>query len=74
MASIMTKRGTQDNIATYEFFCDTHEDLENISTAYMTLGTVAIVLHDTGDKLGAYISDSEKNWVSLFGSSDDNED
>lgn len=70
MANVMTKRGTQDNVATYEFFCDTHEDLESVNSAYITLGSVAVVLHDTGDKLGAYIADSEKNWVSLFGSSE----
>ena len=67
MANIMTKRGTQDNVVTYEHICDEPEDLENINPAYITLGSVALVLHDTGDRLGAYMADSNKQWVSLFG-------
>jgi len=46
MANIMTKRGSQDNIITYEHFCDTHADMEKIDEKYVTLGSVCIVLED----------------------------
>ena len=65
MATIMSKRGQQDNIVTYEHICDTHADLENIDSKYITLGSVAIVLQDTGDTLGIYMATSEKQWISI---------
>lgn len=66
MAHILTKRGAQDNIVTYEHMCDTHADLNNIPSNQMTLGSTAIVLRDENDALGVYMSDSNKEWVPLL--------
>lgn len=63
--TIMTKRGQQDNIITYEHICDTTADLNNIKSEYITLGTVAIVLHGESG-LEVYMADSNKEWVSLL--------
>jgi len=61
---ITSKRGQQDNVATYEFICDTDSDLETIEPQYITLGSVAIVLKgDAG--LSVYMATSDKEWVSL---------
>lgn len=66
MAHILTKRGAQDNIVTYEHMCDTHADLNNIPSNQMTLGSTAIVLRDENDALGVYMSNSNKEWVPLL--------
>lgn len=65
MANIMTKRGSQDNIVTYEHICDTSADLENIDPRYITLGSIAVVLHGTSG-LEFYMADSNKEWVSVM--------
>jgi hypothetical protein len=44
MAYALTKRGSQDNVLTYEFICDTAADMNAIENKYRTLGSVAIVL------------------------------
>lgn len=59
MAAVMTKRGSQDNVATYEFFCDTEEDLNNIDPQYITMGSVAVII----DGFEVYIANSKKEWV-----------
>lgn len=61
MAHIMSKRGTEDNEVTYEFFCDETSDLQNIDPNYITLGSVAIVVNG----FEAYIANSQKQWISL---------
>lgn len=62
--TIMSKRGSSDNIVAYEHICDTTEDLQNIDSKYVTLGSVAIVLKgDTG--LEVYMATSDKEWVHL---------
>lgn len=72
MASIMTKRGSQDNVITYEHFCDTEADLAKIDSKYITLGSVAVIIHgDAG--LEIYIADSDKQWVNLSGASENDE-
>ena len=64
MSSIMTKRGNQDNIITYEFVCDSTADLQTIEYRYITMGSVAIVIHgETG--LEIYMADSQRQWISL---------
>lgn len=69
MAQIITKRGNQDNVVTYEFVCDTTADLNAIEPKYITLGSVAIVIQgDSG--LEVYMANSEKEWVNLASSSD----
>lgn len=65
MANIMTKRGTQDNVVTYEHICDEAADLNNIDSSYKTLGSIAIVLHGTNDALEVYMSDSAGEWVQI---------
>ena len=44
MASVMTKRGQQDNEITYEHICDKPEDMSKITPAYITLGSICIIL------------------------------
>lgn len=62
--TIMTKRGQQDNVITYEHMCDTTEDLANINPNYITLGSVAVVLQgDTG--LEIYLATSSKEWIKM---------
>ena len=65
MANIMTKRGTQDNVVTYQHFCDTTADLANIESKYCTLGSIAIVLQGDSGGLQIYIANSDKQWNPL---------
>ena len=65
MANIMTKRGSQDNMVTYEHICDTRSDLANIDSAYVTLGSVALVLKGE-DGLEVYMASSTKEWEPLI--------
>ena len=44
MAYKMTKRGSLDNEITYEFICDTVEDMNAIEDRYKEIGSIAIVL------------------------------
>lgn len=67
MATIMSKRGNSDNIAIYEHYCDTKQDLDTIPLEYTTLGSVAIVVHGTNDTLEVYIADSNKQWCQITG-------
>ena len=64
MSSIMTKRGNQDNIVTYEFVCDTAADLQKIEQKYITIGSIATVIAgETGFEV--YMANSQKEWVNL---------
>ena len=73
MAYAMTKHGTQDNVITNEFICDTADDLDLIEKADITLGSVAVVLHgDAG--IEVYIADSAKEWINMTASTDDEEE
>lgn len=71
--NILTKRGTLDNIVTYEHICDTKADLANIQKTLITLGSVAIVIEDEskGGGLEAYIANSNKEWFPLIGADGD---
>lgn len=62
--NIMTKRGQQDNVVTYEHICDTTEDLNNIDEQYITLGSIAIVLQGSVG-LELYMATSTKEWIQL---------
>ena len=64
MANIMTKRGQQDNVVTYEHICDETADLQNIDPEYITLGSVALVL-DGAAGLEIYMAKSDKTWVQI---------
>lgn len=66
MAHIMTKDGSQQNIKTYEHICDTIADRDNIEEQYITLGTIALVLHGATGSMEFYIADSQKQWLSLI--------
>ena len=63
--NIMTKRGNEDNIVTYEHICDTNADMEAIDSKYITLGSTCIVLHGEAG-LEIYMADSEGEWISLM--------
>lgn len=65
MAYAMTKCGSQDNVITYEFICDTMSDMNAIENKYRTLGTVAIVLSGESEGLEVYIAGSNREWNSL---------
>ena len=66
MANVMTKRGNLDNVVTYEHYCDTREDLNNIDPQYITLGSVAVVLMGAAG-LEVYMATSGKEWILLSG-------
>ena len=65
MANIMTKRGNQDNVITYEHICDTSADMANIEPQYKTLGSVCIVIQGASGGLEVYIMGSNKEWVPI---------
>lgn len=65
MASIMTKRGSQDNVVTYEHICDTRADMASIDDKYVTLGSTCIILKGTSGGMEVYIADSNHQWQSL---------
>lgn len=67
MANIMTKRGNLDNTVTYEHYCDTIVDLNNIDPQYITLGSIAVVLIGNSGNLEVYIATSNKQWIQLNG-------
>lgn len=70
----MIKKGSQDNMATYEHVCDTVADLDNIDPEYINLGSTAIVLHGSAG-IEVYMADSNKQWVSLIAApAEDEED
>ena len=60
--NIMTKRGEQDNVITYEHYCDSASDMSNIKPEYITLGSVCVVVNGTGGDLDIYMADSSKQW------------
>lgn len=67
MAYKMTKRGSLDNEITNEFFCDTTEDLANIPSSDVNLGSIAVVL----DGMQVFIANSKKQWQSMTPITDD---
>lgn len=62
MAHIMTKRGSQDNMVTYEHYCDTIEDRDAIDPKEITLGSTCIVVEGESGELEAYVAKSDKSW------------
>ena len=60
--NIMTKRGSLDNIVTYEHICDSNDDLNKIDKKYATLGSVAIILDKETEELSVYMADSDGVW------------
>lgn len=68
MAHKMTRRGSLDNVITYEHYCDTVADLNTIPETEINLGTIALVLKGTTG-LEVYMADSNKNWIRIYGGS-----
>ena len=60
-----TKVGDQVNVATYEHFCDTAADIENIDPKEITLGSVLVVLQGESDSMEIYIANSNKEWIKM---------
>ncbi len=67
MANIMTKRGSVDNVITYEHYCDTAADKDKIDPKYITLGSVCVVLEDetSNGNLEIYLAKSDKTWKKM---------
>lgn len=65
MATVMTKRGTQDNVATYEHVCDTTADMAAINPQYINLGSTCLVVDGESGGLEVYIADSNKGHLEL---------
>lgn len=63
--NVMSKRGSQDNVITYEHYCDTTADMENIDPKYITLGSICVVIKGENDLLELYIADSNHTWNKL---------
>ena len=63
--NIMTKRGSLDNVVTYEHYCDTLEDMENISPEYITLGSICVVIKGENNILELYLANSDHTWRKL---------
>lgn len=72
MSYITSKAGSRDNVITYEHICDSVDDLQDIDPRYVTLGSVAIVLDATAG-LSVYMANSNKQWISLTGTSSDSD-
>ena len=64
--NIMTKRGSQDNVVTYEHICDTTADMQAIDPHYVTLGSACIVVNGESGGLEAYIANSNKEWENII--------
>lgn len=71
--TIMSRRGQQENVVTYEHICDTTADLATIDPRYITLGSVALVLKGSSG-LELYMATSDKEWVNLLGAATEEED
>jgi len=67
MAHKMTKRGSQDNVITYEHFCDTKADMAEIDKSEINLGSVCVVLADEtqSNTLQFYLAKSDKTWIKV---------
>lgn len=63
--NVMSKRGSQDNVVTYEHYCDTIADMGNIDPKYITLGSICVVIKGENNTLELYIADSDHTWNKL---------
>lgn len=61
--NVMTRRGSLDNVVTFQHVCDTRADLANIPLQQISLGSTAIVLHGDKDEFQVYIAKSNKEWI-----------
>ena len=70
---VMTKRGSQDNVVTYEHMCDTIADRDAIPISQKTIGSVAIVLTGESGGMEVYIANSAHQWLLLNAAGNANE-
>lgn len=61
--NVMTRRGSLDNVVTYQHVCDTVADLQNIPLNQSTLGSTAIVLRGESGDFEVYIAKSNGKWM-----------
>ena len=66
MATIMTKRGSVDNVVTYEHICDSNADIAKIDPRYITLGSTCVVIQGSSGGLEVYIANNQKQWMPLM--------
>lgn len=64
MAHKMTRRGSLDNVITYEHYCDTRADMADIPQNEINLGTICLVLKGTAG-LEVYMATSDKEWIDI---------
>lgn len=62
--TVMTKRGSEDNVVTYEHYCDTADDMASIDPKYITLGSICVVVQGSNG-IDVYIAGSDKQWSLL---------
>lgn len=74
MAHIMAKRGNLDNIVTYEHYCDSIEDLQDIPENEITLGSTVVVIDSENNTIIPYIANSAKQWIPLISSNSSEEE
>ncbi len=60
--TIMSKRGSLDNVVTYEHICDTTADMQDIENKYITLGSTCIVISGDTGGMEIYLANSNKEW------------
>lgn len=65
MANIMAKVGRESNVVTFDHYCDTYEDLQQIDPKYISLGSTAIVLEGANGGFEVYMAKSDKTWKLL---------
>ena len=67
MAHKMTRRGSLDNMITYEHYCDAIADLNKIDPNEINLGTIALVVEGASGGLEVYMAKSDKSWKLIYG-------
>lgn len=67
MPHILAKIGSNVNVATYEHYCDTITDRDNIDPREINLGSTCIVVEGENGGVEAYIANSNKEWKKMGG-------
>ena len=63
--NVITKCGTEQNVTTYEHFCDTAADVKKIYPKKITLGSTLVVLQGKSGGIEFYIANSNKEWIKI---------
>lgn len=71
---ILSKVGQKDNVNTYEYICDTNNDLPDAAKEPVTLGSIALVLEGAAGGLEIYMANSNGVWKNLIGGSQQSSD